>query len=229
VTTNSVDKYLLERPSVSAGQWESARHWASRARENLAAVSEGSLPSPTWLALTALAEIERVVFHGTSESQIEAFEPRQCVDTNPFGAQRAVYATKDPLWSLFYAALDRNPPFSLHNGCFRTIEENGARSDPKYFFSIAQPALERRGFSPGFIYVLPGDTFVREPESRVLGVRIEVDHWASLEPVRPLARIPVVPEDFPFLGQIRGHDDSVLWKRIEEEPDRFPWVDEQYQ
>jgi hypothetical protein len=33
---------------------------------------------------------------------------------------------------------------------------------------------------------------------------------ASQVPVMPLAKLPVTPTDFPFLRQIRGHDDQRL-------------------
>ena len=36
------------------------------------------------------------------------------------------------------------------------------------------------------------------------------DGDASFEYVRPLAKLAVAPEDFPFLQQIRGHDDERL-------------------
>lgn len=228
VSLDSVDRYLLERPSVDDGQRKIAQELFALIcpKWDFSCLAESL--APTWLVLAVLAERESIVFHGTSEPSIETFVPRKSVDTNPFGAQLAVYATKDPLWAMFYSALDRSVRFSMHNGCFRTIDTTGRRSDPKYFFSISRTALDRRPFSPGFIYVLPAKSFVREPESVVLGTRIEVDHWASCDPVRPLARIQTSPREFPYLDRIRGHDDDVLWKRMEEDPDRFPWVDEQY-
>jgi hypothetical protein len=225
---DAIRQYLLQRPWVSEAQRSAARRVASRMAEDLTAGLVPTPAAPTWLILCELAELMPIVFHGTSEANIECFEPRECVDTNPFGAQRAVYATKDPVWALFYAALDRNPPFSLHNGSFRTYDAEGRRSEPMYFFSIARPALQRRAFSPGYLYLLPAESLVQEPISTRIGIRIEVDHWASLAPVRPLVRISTVAEDFPFLDQIRGHDDATLWKRMEDDPDRFPWVDEQY-
>jgi hypothetical protein len=33
---------------------------------------------------------------------------------------------------------------------------------------------------------------------------------ASFVPVQPLAKLTITPEDFPFLRQIRGHDDERL-------------------
>jgi hypothetical protein len=46
-----------------------------------------------------------------------------------------------------------------------------------------------------------------------------------LQPVKPLAKFRVRPENFPFLSEIRGQDDEVLAQRAAANPDGFPWVD----
>ena len=56
------------------------------------------------------------------------------------------------------------------------------------------------------------------------GRRIVPAQSASEVPVRPLAKLTVHPEDFPYLGQVRGHDDQVLAARAAEDPDGFPWL-----
>jgi hypothetical protein len=45
-------------------------------------------------------------------------------------------------------------------------------------------------------------------------------------PVKPLARLQVSPADFPFLDQIRGHDDQIQQERARANPDGFPWIDD---
>jgi hypothetical protein len=35
----------------------------------------------------------------------------------------------------------------------------------------------------------------------------------------------VRPEEFPFLNDVRGHDDAVVQARSAADPDGFPWVD----
>jgi len=221
-------RFLLKRPRMTESEWAKAMEAAVKFLANPVESALEDLNVRRWMLLAAIAEVRPLLFHGTSHSDIQTFNPRQSEDTNPFGAQLAVYATRDPLWAMFYAILDRKPPFSLHNGCFQMIEDSGARSDPYYFFSIERHALQRRAFSSGFIYFLPRETFVREPISTVQGAKVDVDHWASLEPVSPIAKIWVCPEDFPFLDQIRGHDDTTLWTRMADDPERFPWVDELY-
>ena len=182
-----------------------------------------------WKLLCYLADQGDVVLHGTGDPNISEFIPRQPVDSNPFGAQMAVYAASDGIWPMFYAILDRAAEgFSLHNGCVSFVED-GSLTPPRYFFSIEQSALSRRAFRNGFVYVLPKQSFRQDPQTEMAGVKFVVHHWASLDAVRPLAIISVTPEDFPFLEGIRGHDDRTLAERMREDPDRFPWIDEQYE
>ncbi len=63
------------------------------------------------------------------------------------------------------------------------------------------------------------------PPLSVAGQRVHIPQWASLQAVTPLARIAVAPEDFPFLAEIRGHDDAHILERAKSVPDGFPWLD----
>ncbi|HLK15153.1 MAG TPA: hypothetical protein VKT78_10135 [Fimbriimonadaceae bacterium] len=180
-----------------------------------------------WKLLCHLAERGDFLLHGTGDPNIAQFVPRQPTDSNPFGAQNAVYAASDGLWPMYYAILDRSPPFSLHNACISLVDD-GREGERYYFFSIQNSALARRPYRPGYVYILPKATFSRDPQDELGGVRFVVHHWASLEPVKPLAIVPVRPEHFPFLEQMRGHDDEVLEARMKEDPTMFPWVDELY-
>lgn len=47
---------------------------------------------------------------------------------------------------------------------------------------------------------------------------------ARLEPVRPLAKLEVKPGDFPFLDQVRGHDNDLVAERAAADPFGFPWL-----
>lgn len=42
---------------------------------------------------------------------------------------------------------------------------------------------------------------------------------------RPSPASPSPPEDFPFLAEIRGHDDAHILERAKSDPDGFPWLD----
>lgn len=184
------------------------------------------LPWPRWQFISHIVDQRNLIAHGSQDGAITEFEPRQSQDAHPFGNRQAVYGASDGLWSMYYAILDRAAhPMLLVNSAARVELDSGALGDPFYFFSISRPALEARAFRPGMLYLLPRDSFEQMPALNVGGQRARVPQWASLVAVTPLARIAVAPEDFPFLEQIRGHDDAFILERAKADPDGFPWVD----
>lgn len=184
------------------------------------------LPWPRWQFISHIIESRRLIAHGSQNGAIERFEPRQSHDAHPFGNRKAVYGASDGLWSMYYAILDRpKHPMLLVNSAMRVELQDASLGDPFYFFSISRPALDVRAFGPGTLYFLPGDSFEAMPPLSVAGQRVHIPQWASLEAVVPLARIGIAPEDFPFLDQIRGHDDAFILERAKADPDGFPWLD----
>ncbi len=97
--------------------------------------------------------------------------------------------------------------------------------DPYYFFSISCPALTRRPWRAGMVYLLPTDSFEIQPRRAVGNVSFQIAQAASPVPVTPVAKLAVGPGDLPFLDQIRGHDDELLRARIAADPDGFPRVE----
>lgn len=170
-----------------------------------------SLPAPKWQFLCHLADQQGVVLHGTGDPQIEVFEPRPSIDLTEFGAQTAVYAAGDGLWAMFFAILDREH-FSMatSNACVRLVDETGQVSEPLYVFSISQDALRQSPWRKGTVYILPRDTFVNQPSLQFGPYEVRVPQLASLVPVKPIAHLEVTPQDFPFLKDIRGLDETRL-------------------
>ncbi|MGH2409652.1 MAG: hypothetical protein ACRDGS_04690 [Chloroflexota bacterium] len=184
-----------------------------------------SLAVPKWQFLCWLCDTHDVLLHGSGNRHIREFEPRQSNDVEAFGNRKAVYAASDGLWPLYFAIVDRaRSVHSLINGCFRVIGTDGRASDPYYFFSINDNALPHRPWRAGTIYVLPRGGFEQQSRSSYQGADIEIAQWASLTPVRPLVRIAVDPDDFPFLARIRGHDITVVNQRIARNSGGFPWL-----
>jgi hypothetical protein len=184
------------------------------------------LPWPRWQFISHIIETRKLISHGSPDGAIARFEPRQSQDAHPFGNRKAVYGASDGLWSMYYAILDRaTHPMLLVNSAARVELEDASLGDPFYFFSISRPALEARAFRTGTLYFLPGDSFEPMPPLTMAGQRVHIPQWASLVPVAPLARIAVAPEDFPFLAEIRGHDDAYILERAKLDPDGFPWLD----
>jgi hypothetical protein len=165
-----------------------------------------------WKFLCGVADRRSIAFHGTGDAAIESFEPRKPIDLAPFGDQKAVFATSDPVWAMFYAIVDRDRyETTLNNGCIVLLDSKG-RPDgaPYYYFSIGRDALRERPWRSGYVYLLPADSFVEQPAGVYAGLSARIPQLASPVPVTPFARLRVSPGDFPFLEQIRGHEDERL-------------------
>lgn len=185
------------------------------------------LDAPKWQFLCHAAERANLVLHGSGDPGIEQFEPRQPADSLEFSNRRAVFAATDGIWPIYYAVLDRERyPMMLCNACVRAFPATGERSDPHYFFSISDTALTQRPWRSGVVYLLPADSFEAQPPLMAGDARIQVAQAASPIAVTPVAKLMVDPSDFPFLKQIRGHDDEQLQVRIAADPAGFPWVED---
>lgn len=183
---------------------------------------EYKLSTPKWQFLNYLCETKGFLMHGSGDSSIEIFEPRQSNDSVEFGNQRAVYAASDAIWAAYFAICDRDRYVrSLVNTCTRVRNDDGI-FESLYYFSINEDALPHDPWRTVTIYILPRDTF--EVQSSKQG--IESTQWRSFDSVKPLAKITIEPTNFPFLDQIRGHDVAKVSKRSKDDPDGFPWLDD---
>jgi len=68
--------------------------------------------------------------------------------------------------------------------------------------SVNTDALGPRMWRAGTVYVLDPEGFVSD--ERDLGV-IDNAQWASVAPVKCLAKMTVTPDDFPFTNATFGH------------------------
>lgn len=153
------------------------------------------LPAPKHKFLQYIARHKPIVFHGSNHPGITRFEPRpQTLFDGQ--ADAAVFASKDPIWSAFYAVLDKE---KLH-GNFR----NGSLSvDGKrwfHFYSLTKATAAGGPWTSGMMYFLPEEAFTyigRGP--------VRFNEWISREPVTPLARLPIHPDDFIFRNRVAVH------------------------
>jgi hypothetical protein len=179
-----------------------------------------------WKFLCGVADRRRIAFHGTGNADIETFEPRHPVDFAPFGDQKAVFATSDPVWAMFYAIVDREGhEITLNNGCIVALDPGGRPGAPHYYFSISHQALEKRPWRSGYVYLMPADSFVEQAPAAYAGTTARVPQLASPVPVAPFARLRVSSKDFPFLTQIRGHEDERLAEYAQAVMTASPWPD----
>ena len=150
-----------------------------------------------------------MIFHGSPTPDIQVFAPVrrsvELMDHRGTGNLAAVYGTTSGLWALWFAVLDRSRlRGSIRNGVMRWTDREGRALDV-YFFSVHHEHVGGDIWRPGMLYLLPRDTFSPMP---FLAGGPDSSEWASPDEVRPLKRIAVEPDDFPFRDQVGGHDDS---------------------
>ena len=168
------------------------------------------LPYPKHEFLRFVTDREAVLFHGSGRPDIDEFLPvrtsYELRDRGGRGNQQAVYATQDALWSMFFAIVDRSRiTGSIRNGV-QYYHNRSGEPLALYNFSINRQHLAEQPWRTGTLYFLPRESFVRMP----LAGEAMSNEWASPVAVKPIARLRVEPEDFPFLHQIGGHDDDAL-------------------
>ncbi|WP_409274599.1 hypothetical protein V1499_06005 [Neobacillus sp. SCS-31] len=145
-----------------------------------------------------IAATKNVILHGSNNGEIGEFEARrQTLYNGQF--VNAVFGTKDGIWPLFYAVLDKNRvKGGIRNACLKV---EGGR--PHYFFSLNKETHDASPWTSGTIYFLPGETFERAGNELV-----SFDEWVSKTPVKPIAKISVEPSDFYFLDKVSCHKDT---------------------
>ena len=184
-----------------------------------------SLPYPKWQFLSHLCESKDLVLHGSQNCTINIVEPRQANDIRAYSNQSAIYATTDGIWVIYFAILDRkkHPGVTLFNSCLQARISADQFSDPLYFFSITHSVLLQKPWCEGMIYILPRQSFEREPAQQMQGMEIVFPHWISSVPAVPAARLMVGAQDFPFLASIHGHNNEKLIQLATADPNGYPW------
>ena len=161
-------------------------------------------PYPTFEFLRYLVDRKQYLLHGSNHSEILVFKPRQQTDYE--GRMiTAVFAAEDGIAPIFYAILDRvNYKGSMRN-MFRHGIDTAGETTTHYRFSIDADSLAGYPWVEGTIYVFSRDLFTQVLDDEG-GPLLE---WVSPQPVQPIARVHVTPNDFPFLNNVQGHDDRL--------------------
>ncbi|GKU25059.1 hypothetical protein [Clostridium folliculivorans] len=153
---------------------------------------------PKYRFVQYLSLKENFILHGTNNKNIDEFEPR--IQTLFNGKiTEAVFASKDGIWPVFYAVLDRTKlEHSIRNGCVQI------KTGPKfYFFSLSKDDLRKKPWTSGMIYILPSDCF-----HKVSNGSIQFDEWICEKPVKPIAKLEVNPRDFYFWTKTSAHKEN---------------------
>ena len=156
--------------------------------------------SPVLDEVTRLLAAGELLVHGSGSRTIEELEPR---DQPSYRGRpvRAVFASAEPVWSAFFALTDTATVGSRWNACL-PASVTGARWS-RFFFSVGcDPEL---AWTHGALYLLPRDRFAPSDDPA---------EWICTEPVRPVAVVPLSPEDFPFRDRVLRHrDGEPEWRR----------------
>lgn len=138
---------------------------------------------------------KNVLLHGSNNMSISAFEPRRQTLYNGKYID-AVFASKDGIWPLFYAVLDKQRlKGSIRNGCLRTSTGNKF-----YFFSVSKETYMNDPWTTGMIYFLPIESFEKASNGILC-----FDEWISKHTVKPIARLEVDLNDFYFKDKVTIH------------------------
>jgi len=164
--------------------------WLIRRPSNPLRLPEAPEPVPGSIhsQLVAAADGGDVLFHGSNSRAIQLFEPRAQMTARD-RPDRAVFATPDPLWAMFFAVTETTRAIGRWNMCLLAEESGLPRT--RYFFAVrGDPETV---WADGAVYVLPRDTFVQSDTPA---------EWISLDPVTPHEQFPVGRDDFPFADRV---------------------------
>ncbi|SES29129.1 hypothetical protein [Salipaludibacillus aurantiacus] len=154
---------------------------------------------PVYQFLNYMIENKDLLVHGSNNSLIERFEPKESTLFNGRPV-KAVFASSDGVWSLFFAVKNRrlysDSNKSLRNLCYTVPAKKGIRR--YYYFSINNEDMLDI-WTKGTIYFFFKNSFIHG------GIR---DEWVCKETVRPIAKLSVKPADFPFLEKTSKHAET---------------------
>src|SRR6266566_8730281 len=171
-----------------------------------------AVPEPRLDFLRWLAQNRPVVFHGSPRDDLhELSTERQSRDATAWGDQQAVYASTDPVWAIYFACLRRDEGWTgTKNGSMG--QAGGPLYPRRYFFLHNRGSASPDRLGPGSLYLLSPSSFVADEP---LADAIDTAHLVSHEPVTPLARLDVTPDDFPFRDRIRYYrDGEPAWRSL---------------
>jgi hypothetical protein len=177
----------------------------SAVADELLAGEAVTVPEPRLDFLRWLAQNRPVVFHGSPRADLSVLSTeRKSRDATAWGNQQAVYASTDPVWAIYFACLRRDGGWKgTKNGSMG--KAGGPLYPRRYFFLHNRGSASPDRFGPGSLYLLSSSTFVADEP---LAGAIDTAHLVSREPVEPLARLDVTPDDFPFADRIGYYRDG---------------------
>ncbi len=217
--------WMLELPPHKLSQADEKAFEAALSTHD-ASKLPGSVPR--WVFLNWLTR-RGWLLHGSSRADINLFEPRTPKDLSPdeFSKRTAVFADSSGVWAMMYALRDRTRVNGMLSMALQ-VEERGEWSPMRYFLSLSpvdSSVIDGRSLlRAGSVYVLPSHGFEQMPAYQHPGLGYVLEaHWVNPQPVRPVMRVPVSPDDFPL--PVRTHDAARVNPLSQSDPWGFPWLE----
>jgi hypothetical protein len=162
-----------------------------------------NLPYPKSDFLNYLCDWRGLVVHGSPMHDLDTLQPiRKSGDSNEFGNRQQIFCSPDAMWAMWFAILDKSKYNLTRNGCVRV--GLGAGRIKYYHFELPKSNRENIPFTEGMIYIARASDFPdKRPYPLLDHFNAEIEEWGSTNPITPLARIKVRPEDFPYLDQVQ--------------------------
>ena len=146
-----------------------------------------------------LVREKKVLLHGSNDQHIQELKPRQAnCRSKKFGNMRGVYATNDPVLPIFHAVIDKGRFKGASVSAVDTETDESGTVQKQYRFKVNKEMWEIQPWSEGVVYILPKESF----EQGIDDDGEPVEEWISKTPVKPLAKLKVLPADFRFLKDI---------------------------
>jgi len=162
-----------------------------------------NLPYPKADFLNYLCDWRGFVAHGSPMHDLEMLEPiRKSSDDNEFGNRQQIFCSPDAMWACWFAILDKGKYNLTRNGSIRVGV--GKKRVKYYHFELPKKNEADKPFTNGMIYICHAEDFPDKRPFPILNwLNGEVEEWGSTKPVKPLAKLPISPSDFPYLNQVQ--------------------------
>jgi len=143
------------------------------------------------------------VAHGSIRQDLEVLEPvRLSTDESEFGGGMRVFGTPDAVWALWFAILDKRHDLWTRNDCTRLGPRDGAWVK-YYHFDLPKAVASTPPFSNGMVYLLSAANFQQRHQKKILEIMgAEFEEWGSSIPMDVMIKVPVSPEDFPYMDRV---------------------------
>lgn len=170
------------------------------ARAGDGTLDAAACPYPVHELLTHLVVEHGLLLHGSNHDAMEVLDPQPARDYDT--ELLAVVACDDGIWPIFYAVVARDRIENVFTACMHLGRPPRLRRF--YMFAIGADPAASSSWTRGAVYALPRAGFRREWGHE----------WVNAEPVRPLLRVPVGPEDFPLHDAVIGLSTPEEFRRV---------------